>query len=58
MAPTAPTDAASVGVATPPKIEPSTARISSTGATSDSRLTPLARDVLFNDALLHFLGDR
>ena len=33
IAPTAPTDAASVGVAMPPRIEPSTARISSSGAT-------------------------
>ena len=32
IAPTAPTDAASVGVATPPRIEPSTARISAIGA--------------------------
>ena len=34
MAPTAPIEAASVGVAMPPRIEPSTAKISSTGATS------------------------
>ena len=32
IAPTAPTDAASVGVATPPRMEPSTARISAIGA--------------------------
>ncbi len=34
IAPTAPTEAASVGVATPPRIEPSTARMSASGATS------------------------
>ena len=34
IAPTAPTEAASVGVAMPPRIEPSTARMSRIGATS------------------------
>jgi len=33
IAPTAPTDAASMGVAMPPRMEPSTARISANGAT-------------------------
>ena len=35
IAPTAPTDAASVGVAMPPRIEPSTATISASGGISD-----------------------
>ncbi len=34
MAPTAPIEPASVGVAMPPRIEPSTAAISASGATS------------------------
>ena len=37
IAPTAPTEAASVGVAMPPRIEPSTARISKSGGTSATK---------------------
>ena len=38
MAPTAPTEAASVGVAIPARIEPSTSTISSSGGTSTLRI--------------------
>ena len=37
MAPTAPTDAASVGVAMPPRIDPNTAKISARGGTSATK---------------------
>ena len=40
IAPTAPTEAASVGVAMPPRIEPSTARIRRSGATSTAIRRP------------------
>jgi len=39
IAPTAPTDAASVGVAMPPRIDPSTAVISISGGTSATRIS-------------------
>src|SRR5690606_39230545 len=42
IAPTAPTEAASVGVAMPPRMEPSTAAMSSSGGTS-ATTTSLAR---------------
>ena len=38
MAPTAPTEADSVGVAIPARIEPSTARISSAGGSSETMI--------------------
>ena len=40
MAPTAPTDAASVGVAKPPRMEPRTATISSSGGISAMKTSP------------------
>jgi hypothetical protein len=46
VAPTAPTEAASVGVAMPPSMEPSTATISAIGGTSARATCPVVRPAL------------